>query len=535
MGIPSSRLFLATNRFNLLEYLSSGVVLPRAGHIKYYADLNEFSDGRILLFEGGLPKAAAEAVSSESADAFPVILELSVEKTDLKSVPSCSIQDDSRGDAPRMRVFAANGAIPLTAVDRLHFMKAEDESEHAIRPYSNVPSLLSHGIAEAVVLDTPFDMERLRAWSSELDGLSTSPSAFALADRAVGAFIVALHSMVEPSPILLDCFVSLLNKIPDKKGKKKTDIISFLSPEIIVRGVEVPTPQLEERMLVATLTVLSQTDPNKRWVPMEVLESIERSVMGKRIAKKDAEEVMRNLAPIKAILRNEREFNGFKTTTGLAAAKALLLVLLRPEPPRLLTWLPETGSDFVTALFAGMLAGTLAGYRRLPAEYKTAGIHAYAGAYTARFVNSNLLETVRVESVKVVFKQASGQMTYLYGDREMRHWQAKEEAPREILLRSIGNPRYEHIFLTLAKVQNWPEVFDTTITADAEAAISIDSGRIVITVHGPVQCVECLNADALRKRLEMTTPNWQPGPEVSDSFAKARLASEVGGGTEIPS
>src|SRR4051794_13767811 len=67
---------IPTNRFNLLEILSSRVVSPRAAYVKYYADLLELADGRVPVVRGPFGDDVVAAVSSESAAAYPVALEL---------------------------------------------------------------------------------------------------------------------------------------------------------------------------------------------------------------------------------------------------------------------------------------------------------------------------------------------------------------------------------------------------------------------------------------------------------------------------
>ena len=55
----ASPLLFVTNRYNLLEFLSAGYVLPVSGIQKYYADLLELSPGRLPLLRGSVTGSVA--------------------------------------------------------------------------------------------------------------------------------------------------------------------------------------------------------------------------------------------------------------------------------------------------------------------------------------------------------------------------------------------------------------------------------------------------------------------------------------------
>src|SRR4051794_33869898 len=67
-------LLFVTNRYNLLEFLSAGYLLPVYGIPKYYADLLALCPGRLPLVRGGVSASVSAEVSKEDPTAFPVAL-----------------------------------------------------------------------------------------------------------------------------------------------------------------------------------------------------------------------------------------------------------------------------------------------------------------------------------------------------------------------------------------------------------------------------------------------------------------------------
>ena len=70
--------FFLTNRFNLLEILSSRMIKSRAGHAdeRYFVDLLDRAPGRVPLIADPPSPPLCEYVSSGGESAFPVLLEL---------------------------------------------------------------------------------------------------------------------------------------------------------------------------------------------------------------------------------------------------------------------------------------------------------------------------------------------------------------------------------------------------------------------------------------------------------------------------
>jgi hypothetical protein len=135
---------------------------------------------------------------------------------------------------------------------------------------------------------------------------------------------------------------------------------------------------LDTRLFFAAARVLRASMRQERWRPLDVLASIEEHAREPQLSEQDDAEILRNLEPIRSILRNERDFRPLNTGKGLLVAKALLLVLLRPEPHRLLSWeRQESGASDAMVMTAAVLSGLLSGHKRLPISLRSEGMDTF--------------------------------------------------------------------------------------------------------------------------------------------------------------
>ncbi|MCP3138686.1 hypothetical protein [Pyxidicoccus xibeiensis] len=399
--------FLVTNRYNLLEILSSGLIVPREGIEKYYPDLLERALGRLILV--GAPfNEGVLALASDKTDptSFPVALELDNHRLSVGKIPSLGgdghPMEQAIGD-PTAIAWAPVGAVPISAVKCVHFASERDREEHEARRYENIrvdalpgrisPELFSN--AESRV-----SQEAFLKWLSSLpvpQGIDAR--AWGTLDRDAGAWAV-LAAALPASASTLGAFAALLaeatqSRLPDKGTKRKSRAtvrrvgglpgwIELTQAGTRLDDAPPAKVDLDTRLFIAALTVFRSNVTQERWRPLEVLASIEACMREMHLSEQDEAELLRNLEPIRSILRNERDFHPLNTGKGLLVAKALLLVLLRPEPQRLLAWdRQESGANDAMVMTAAVLSGLLSGHKRLPISLRSEGLDTFLAERSA--------------------------------------------------------------------------------------------------------------------------------------------------------
>jgi hypothetical protein len=329
-----------------------------------------------------------------------VAIELDSNRLSAGKVPSLGVDGQSIdriiGD-PSALAWAPAGAIPFSAVKCVHFASEKDREEHEARQYENVrvnatPSQVSPELFSKA--GAHVNQEAFLAWlSSHSAPLGFDARTFDALDRDAGAWTV-LAAALPASANALGAFTTLLAEAtpsrPTKKGvKRKPKSAAKRSGglpgwiELTLAGTrldDVPPAQadLETRLFLATLSVFRESTLRERWRPLDVLASIEVRVRELRLPEQDEAELLKNLEPIRGILRNERDFRPLNTGKGLLVAKALLLVLLRPEPQRLLSWARQaSGASDEMMLTAAVLSGLRSGHKRLPMSLRNEGLDTF--------------------------------------------------------------------------------------------------------------------------------------------------------------
>lgn len=397
----SAPVVVLTNRHNVLEYLSSGMVAPRAGIPKYYRDLLAFASERDVI---GLraPLSAdvvALAVEEAAETNFPVALELDVTRLTSRALDCISIDGAIK---PRpvthdgTAAWVGTGPISMDAVTRMHFRSQRDADEHLAREYQNVAADRAPvSVTPALFTGGSLSAEALKAWLATLAASPSEPEwQYTHLDRVRGAQLLALTTSPGRTAWLRDILkaVTPTSAAAPSKGTKKakrtkskiTNVESGAAPPWLVSGltsIASGTPSsnsdFESRLFAAALSVFMRTDREVKWRPLAVLSEIETWVSRDTSAGSNLE-LAKNIESIRLILNNDRDFKPLNTGKGLDAAKALLMALLRPDAERLLSWERErSGADDAVHSAAATLVGALSGYRLLPISLRRRGLDTF--------------------------------------------------------------------------------------------------------------------------------------------------------------
>jgi len=133
---------LLTNRFNLLEFLSSGFVKPIDTYVKSYADLGANCPAGIPLLLKTPPKEIVVAMSEAEPIAFPVLLDIELA---LPIGPVLLV--DAAYNVVETADFTwetdavclvMQGVIPLDRVRQVYFRNEQELREHELRQYDNI-------------------------------------------------------------------------------------------------------------------------------------------------------------------------------------------------------------------------------------------------------------------------------------------------------------------------------------------------------------------------------------------------------------
>jgi hypothetical protein len=519
-----------TNRYNLLEFLSSGLITPVAGVTKYYPDLLELCPGRVPLVRGPLGASLLRLVSDDDPSSFPVALEINVSGV-TRNVPALTSDGPAElglGDS-EAESWAVGGVIPITSVVRVHFRSERDLNEHLAREYENVPFDIVPMVASPHLFEEGVgDATTAASWLRALPEIRAS-EAYQLADRVAGARALALIA-APADPGFVRGVAALFGAKAKPTPKRSAEdvfprwltLVALRDPE----GSPSKGADLNEKLFRACVAVLARTHRTASWRPLEIVGSIEQRVRGGKLNKKEEAELDRNVEPIRAILRNDRDFRPFKQNSGLDVAKALLMVLLRPEPARLRAWSSaDSGASETVELTAAVLAGYLTGYKRLPTSLRDSRSDRVLAELQAEELNSNVEDAAFAAAALAVrisveeAKSATGRdgISILWAGEPILTREAPRDTPAQWLARAdLTDPKIKSLSLNVCGELGWNDCVRTEIVigTGSFATSGTSAGTIKITLSGIPAVTYDLLIDPFVTRLLSEGLSGQPAALV---------------------
>lgn len=170
--------YFYTNRFNLADILSCGLVRPLEAYAKVYTDPNVLVKGGVLLFPEHV-SASFLSEFQESEMSFPVCLKLLLPQLEglmvwvdrdyqIKSVPNSRPPEG-------LLALIIQGAISTQHVKEIIFRHQDERDEFTAREFENVPHLaIPTRIAPEVFDGKAIDLSRLREGVSALNSAKRS-------------------------------------------------------------------------------------------------------------------------------------------------------------------------------------------------------------------------------------------------------------------------------------------------------------------------------------------------------------------------
>lgn len=346
-------LYFLTNRMNLNTILGSRLIAPREAYLKHYADLLDLTPRWVPLLTAAPAKEHLDIVTRERGSGSPVLVELS-------------------GDVVKAaRRVSDDGVVYLHAATMadaraIHFPDERSLREHRARIYSNVhphedlvrvtPALFSGDGVEVEIVSP---------------GGTPSPD-WRRVDRIRGAANAVVNYAISSGRLALAA--ALLGETVDDPGVELPGWLTWTELDDHEHAQREGAPRSPDAVtFAAAYSVLADFDIAGSWSPGAVLNAVVERVEDVSLSDDDRALVMRNLQRVRQLVDAEVEFEPFRSTaSALMSAKALILVLLRPDLGDLLAWsCSATGADEVTELVAAVFAGRLRGVAREAVELRS--------------------------------------------------------------------------------------------------------------------------------------------------------------------
>jgi hypothetical protein len=491
---------LLTNRWNLVEILSSGLILPPTALRKYYRDLMQLANGWVPVLRSPVGQDTVDLVVVEDpANAFPVALEP-------QAVPAGAAVGPT-DEAGRTLAWATDKVLTLASVRTVHFRSQDDREEHELREYDNVVAAVATAISPHLFAASERHAEALQSWLGSLEARSFGSGVNALLDRLAGGILGAV-AVPDGGPglaVAVQTASTLREAVPT--GEAVADALAeVLAGESGDKGAE-------GVLLTAVLGALAHVDAADAWNPVAVLDDVGRRVAGDESV---TARIARNLAPIRLVLKNERDFNRFKPGAGLTGAKAFFLVLMRPELDRLISWdVRDTGATPVIRAVAAFLSGFLRGRTLLSRDARPDVLDGALRDMVAACLNGepspHQIGTAAVDGATALTVDGSPAVTADVSD-----------PPLGALLRSRAplDETGSSLALSLATAEGWDDCIRTTIETSGELTVSaLGRGRTRISVVGAPTVTGDVDVERLATQTDAESPGSEAAVELRNYLA----------------
>lgn len=476
-GEPSSigSLFFLTNRMNLNGVLGSRLITPRESFRKYYADLLQLAPRRVPLLTGIPGMGHLDVVTRERGSGSPVLIEFPAQLAGVAD----GVTDDG------VLYFRA---VRIADAKAIHFPDDRSLREHRARAYGNVHP------HDALLRVTPELFS-----GNGLDVVVASPSGtpspdWRRIDRIRGAASAAVNCASGSGQLTLAAF--MLGATGQELHFELPSWLSWTELDDLVPTREASdSPSPDAVLFAAVYEGLAGFDIADTWSPGAVLALVVERVEASSLSGEDRQLVMRNLQRVKQLIDAEVDFEPFRSTaSALTSAKALIMVLLRPNLGDLLAWpSEETGADDLTKLAAAVFAGRLRGVAREAAELRSVALDDQTAAWAVQVASE---PTAPLGKVDIVWE--TGRVALVLGGVEVSTAPVVSEAPTQPAGSAELVALYEALSVRLkpaarrrvARVLGWP--ITTIVTLPPGAEVTAGSTLTVVSTE-PVRFVESLD------------------------------------------
>jgi hypothetical protein len=481
---PSVPPMVATCRSNVLEWLSAGLVTPKAAFDKYYEDSLAIRDDLVPIVRPPVGEDLLEVEGSRTGN-FPVMVEL----------------DDAAVTWVRNEEVGYVARGPLGVVRALHFRSSDDADEFGARVFANltvnrVPHRVSPALFAVGVPSTETIAEDLRSVRP------VSPAIpFRLADRLSGGRTLALSAAIA-SVESFEWVVNLtfgprVERPPRRKLKRPEEWVTLTasaSKYALPKNAE-----LDERIFRAAAKTFLDVDGSQIGNTPALLEAID-ALLAQDEAVKDADRARWSTATrhIRSVLQGDDAFTGFRSR-GFRSEKALLLALIRPTPEGVLAWtLEETQATPTELVLAAMLVGLAHGRKALPTSVRPLPLD---DMLARRELDD--LDDHAVEYPFEVVDDGAGGVTFRVEDQDIRT--VEKLPPTLVELFEAIDFREEAVGTVLTRAaleRGWTDTVTTVVVVPTRARIEARRSTLELTMDGVPELRSSLRPEAFRDAID---------------------------------
>jgi hypothetical protein len=357
----TQRAFVPLNHYNVVSSLASGLVRPRGGFRKYYADLLELLPAGVPIIMDSIDSVAVSIITTEAA-ARPMLIEISP-----AYVSSLPIRLETDG---RIIAALAEDGIPLTLATALIFRTDQDRDEVFAREYDGVDySALPSSVEPTLFAgsESPW-LEQMQQTVHGQEPLTKEQ--FTLVDRIAGGVAVALKSLTNIAANPDDVGALVGASLPGSPSGTKR-IIPLQWP-----ASTDSVDDIESALFYSAITILRSVDREDAWDPTTVLKRIVDEFTANYSPPAETLEMLRE---IWRVLRLESSPRNFSDMIGAATANALEWILAEPDPESL-SHPPQNIDPTDEVVFrAAILSGSLNGFELLSSSMRVPGMTGFIG------------------------------------------------------------------------------------------------------------------------------------------------------------
>lgn len=350
------------NRKSLVDMLAGGVLAPYNYYSRSNTELQCFSDSGILLIKSGLSQDILDSPELVGEKGFTVLVEI-----DLTGLPATKLQginDNGKSckvtvnDSKHSVILSYPAIFPLTRIIKVHFRSESDKRNFIARSFDNVPidkNLLSVS-EELFTQDFSCNIKTFIKSFCNDDGDNNLKSSYTNSDSYVGSAALLITTLPPKSKWLefaKEMFTS----------KRAVNFSGALLSKIIVNN-------LERELFLVAFSIMQKMDTREGWQSKKVLQYLHSSIDKSKLTEDEKNQLDHWLISCEEILDNKRQVSHL-TDQGMKVGRAILLLLLRPEPEEILDSVHsslEPGMEVMS--IAAMLSGARMGFEELSNSIK---------------------------------------------------------------------------------------------------------------------------------------------------------------------
>ena len=474
-SLPLHRWLLPTNHYNLMSWLSAGMLLPGNSMEKYYPDCTSTAAGWIPVFLNALPQKACDAAVAKSG--YLAVVEL-----DLKGLSGGAMGVTKSGELIEFEIerreeqeivaVLITAPLPSSSILSVLFAKAENREAFVERcdEISNIPSDLFNLVVGEIPISTR-DLTDTEYWPPQ--NLPQERPALDLnLISAEGAIASLLYSFGNSGDSAIDLWRSFFESFGSNLNGSSSAFRAGMD-QLMAVGLRPVVAELRSKLfwgVVSNIISPLVINGQKTETGYAVLHYLEQESTSESSKSGKLQELITDLRGTSGLASySHKEL--FEKHPG-PFSHALLLFFLRKHCDELLEFQPRDFELSTTdRIAAAILFGARDGWSGIPKLIREAN-----GLYAS--MTHLMCKTLQVQSV---------------GSINLGSGPGRCKPIRELLLPTDGtlSKRQSEGSLALARAKGWSDAVETKIRlGKGDYRLEVGSSGLTIVIPGDVRSVE---------------------------------------------